>query len=73
MALLRAVETATVNIGTSGASGSATNINIGGGSGTCTVKLANLPTHADEAAANTAGLAQDTVYKTSSGELRIKL
>ena len=66
-------ETATVNIGTSGASGSATNINIGGGSGTCTVKLANLPTHADEAAANTAGLAQDTVYKTSSGELRIKL
>ena len=66
-------QTNTISIGNAGVSGSATNINIGGGSGTCTVKLANLPTHADEAAANTAGLAQDTVYKTSSGELRIKL
>ena len=66
-------KTATVNLGTSGASGSTTNINIGGGSGTCVVKLANLPTHADEAAATSAGLAQNTVYKTSTGELRIKL
>ena len=66
-------QTNTVNIGNGGASGSATNINIGGGSGTCTVKLANLPTHDNEAAAVSAGLAQDTVYKTSTGELRIKL
>lgn len=66
-------KTATVNLGASGASGSTTNINIGGGSGTCVVKLANLPTHADEAAATSAGLAQNTVYKTSTGELRIKL
>jgi hypothetical protein len=32
-------ETATVNIGTSGASGSTTNINIGGGVGTCTTTI----------------------------------
>ena len=32
-------ETATVNIGTSGASGSTTNINIGGGVGTCTTTV----------------------------------
>lgn len=31
------------------------------------------PTHADEAAAVTAGLAAGTVYKTATGELRIKL
>lgn len=37
------------------------------------VKLLNLPTHADEAAAVTAGLATDTVYQTATGELRIKL
>jgi hypothetical protein len=35
--------------------------------------LPNIPTHADEAAATSAGLAQNTVYKTSTGELRIKL
>lgn len=32
-----------------------------------------LPVHADEAAAVTAGLATDRVYKTATGELRIKL
>lgn len=31
------------------------------------------PTYADEAAATTAGLTSDTIYKTSTGELRIKL
>lgn len=35
--------------------------------------LSGLPTHADEAAAVTAGLATGTVYKTATGELRIKL
>ena len=38
-----------------------------------TIKLGALPTHADEAAAVIAGLATDTVYKTATGELRIKL
>lgn len=33
----------------------------------------NIPTHADEAAAVTAGLATGTIYKTETGELRIKL
>jgi hypothetical protein len=37
------------------------------------VKITSLPTHADEAAAVTAGLATDTIYKTATGELRIKL
>ncbi len=37
------------------------------------VKLNNLPVYADEAAAVTAGLAQHRVYKTPTGELRIKL
>ncbi len=37
------------------------------------VKITSLPTHADEAAATSAGLATDTIYKTSTGELRIKL
>ncbi|MAK56917.1 MAG: hypothetical protein CML17_13930, partial [Pusillimonas sp.] len=35
--------------------------------------LPNIPTHANETAAASAGLAQNTVYKTSTGELRIKL
>lgn len=35
--------------------------------------LTNLPTYADEAAAVTGGLATNTVYKTATGELRIKL
>lgn len=33
----------------------------------------DLPVYANEAAAVTGGLAQNTVYKTSTGELRIKL
>lgn len=33
----------------------------------------NLPTYADEAAAVTGGLAQNSIYKTATGELRIKL
>lgn len=35
--------------------------------------LENLPEHADEAAAVVAGLAANQVYKTATGELRIKL
>lgn len=35
--------------------------------------LPNRPIYADEAAAVTAGLPQNTVYKTATGELRIKL
>lgn len=35
--------------------------------------LPGIPIHADEAAAIAAGLAQHTVYKTATGELRIKL
>lgn len=35
--------------------------------------IANLPTHADEAAAVTASLATGTLYKTATGEVRIKL
>lgn len=35
--------------------------------------LTNLPVFADEAAAGVGGLATDTVYKTATGELRIKL
>lgn len=35
--------------------------------------ISNLPTHADEAAAVVAGLATNTLYKTATGELRIKL
>lgn len=37
------------------------------------VRLKNLPVYADEAAAAAASLAQNTIYKTSTGELRIKL
>lgn len=36
-------------------------------------QYSTLPTYADEAAAVAAGLAQNTVYKTATGELRIKL
>ena len=61
-------ETATVNIGTSGASGSTTNINIGGGVGTCTTTIdADLvipgETPASATAAGTAGqIAWDVNY-----------
>lgn len=37
------------------------------------VLMANLPTYADEAAAVTGGLATNKLYKTATGELRIKL
>lgn len=37
------------------------------------VNISTLPTHADEAAAVTAGRATGDVYQTSTGELRIKL
>lgn len=37
------------------------------------VQLNNLPTYASDAAAATGGLASKTVYKTSTGELRIKV
>lgn len=37
------------------------------------VRLLVCPTHADEAAATTAGLVTGDVYKTATGELRIKL
>ena len=36
-----------------------------------TLKLPNLPTHADNAAATTGGLVAGDVYKTATGELRI--
>jgi len=61
-------KTATVNIGTSGASGSITNINIGGGVGTCTTTVdADLviptETPASATASGTAGqIAWDTNY-----------
>lgn len=35
--------------------------------------LPNIPTFANDAAAGTGGLVQGTVYKTATGELRIKL
>lgn len=38
-----------------------------------TLNIPNLPTYADDAAAGTGGLAAGDVYKTSTGELRIKL
>jgi hypothetical protein len=37
------------------------------------VRLIATPTYADEAAATTAGLLNGTIYKTATGELRIKL
>lgn len=37
------------------------------------IKAAGLPTYADEAAAVTGGLAQNSLYKTAAGEIRIKL
>lgn len=37
------------------------------------VKITSLPTYADDTAAGTAGLVTNQVYKTSTGELRIKL
>ena len=42
-------------------------------SNTVDLKITGLPTYDNESAATSAGLAQDTVYKTSTGELRIKL
>ena len=58
--LLRAERLHTVNIGTAGASGSTTNINIGGGVGTCTTTIDGdlvIPneTPASATAAGTAG------------------
>lgn len=49
-----------------------------GGGGALTVNDGNVrlivtPTYADEAAATTAGLLTGTIYKTATGELRIKL
>lgn len=44
-----------------------TNANI------ATLNLSGIPTYADEAAAVTGGLATGDVYKTATGELRIKL
>jgi len=38
-----------------------------------TLNIPNLPTYADDAAAGTGGLVAGDVYKTSTGELRIKL
>lgn len=38
-----------------------------------TLRLTGLPTYADEAAATTGGLVTGDVYKTATGELRIKL
>lgn len=40
---------------------------------TADLKITGLPTYDSESAAASAELAQDTVYKTSTGELRIKL
>ena len=37
------------------------------------VRFINTPTYANEAAATTAGLLTGTIYKTATGELRIKL
>jgi hypothetical protein len=37
------------------------------------IKLPNLPEYADEAAAVGGGLTSNTIYKTATGELRIKL
>jgi hypothetical protein len=37
------------------------------------IRLIYTPTYADEAAATTAGLLNGTIYKTATGELRIKL
>jgi hypothetical protein len=49
------------------ASGGALTVNNGN------VRLIATPTYADEAAATTAGLLNGTIYKTATGELRIKL
>jgi hypothetical protein len=38
-----------------------------------TVKITDLPEYADEAAAITGGLESDTLYRTSTGQLMIKL
>lgn len=38
-----------------------------------TLRLTGLPTYADEAAATTGGLVTGDIYKTATGELRIKL
>ena len=35
--------------------------------------MLNLPVYADDAAATTGGLAEGAIYRTSGGELRIKL
>lgn len=42
-------------------------------SGTVFVKAPNLPEYDDEAAAIIGGIESDTIYKTTTGELRIKL
>ena len=68
------------NLGISGGksliSGTGGNINITPGAGVTangSLIIANLPTYADDAAAGLGGLAANTVYKTATGELRIKL
>jgi hypothetical protein len=37
------------------------------------INFTGLPTYADEAAATTGGLSTGDLYKTSTGEIRIKL
>ncbi|QIG62428.1 hypothetical protein [Pseudoalteromonas phage AL] len=48
-------------------------VNIGSASNRVVQIFAILPTHADEASATSAGLSTGQMYKTSTGELRIKL
>ena len=38
-----------------------------------TINFTGLPTYADEAAATTGGLSTGDLYKTATGEIRIKL
>jgi len=56
-------------------SGSTTNVSIGSAvsGATNTLTVNGLPTYANEAAAVTGGLAAGMIYKTSTGEVRVKL
>ena len=55
------------------ADSSTENLVVNGSVKIAQLKLNNLPTYADEAAAASGGLSTNTVYKTATGELRIKL
>ncbi len=65
--------TGNVGIGTNGDPDTGIKLQVNGKIKATDINFTGLPTHADDAAAGTGGLSEGDVYKTATGELRIKL